>query len=99
MCLTLEEYPEFHSLQGGGLGALRIPGAGIPKGIIMYYRSCLIFICDMFLLEMNSVFVSCADGNTPYCLGKSPEELISKIERITQSYFKMVWKQWHEKKS
>ena len=35
-----------------------------------------IFLCDMFLFCKDRDFASYADDNTPYCIGKTPEEVI-----------------------
>ena len=32
-------------------------------------------------------FASYADGNTPYCIGKTPEEVISQLEKSSKSIF------------
>ena len=41
----------------------------------------------MFLFCNDIEFASYADNNTPYCVGKTPEELISQLEKSSKSFF------------
>ena len=44
----------------------------------------------MFLFHMNAGFVSYAENNTPYCLTKGPEEVITKVEEPSITIFKWI---------
>ena len=48
-------------------------------------------LCDMFLFCNDLDFASYGDDNTPYCIGKTPEEVISQLEKSSKSIF-----QWFE---
>ena len=41
----------------------------------------------MFLFCNDIDFASYADDNTPYCIGKTPEEVISQLEKSSKSIF------------
>ena len=41
----------------------------------------------MFLFCNYIDFISYADDNTPYCIGKTPEEVISWLEKSSKSIF------------
>ena len=41
----------------------------------------------MFLFCNETDFASYADDNTPYCIGKTPEEVISQLEKLSNSIF------------
>ena len=64
---------------------------GVPQGSILEPRLFDIFSCDMFLFCNDIDFASYADDNTPYCIGKAPEEVISQLENSSKSIF-----QWFE---
>ena len=53
---------------------------GVPQGSILRPLLLNIFLCDMFLFCKDVVFASFADDNTPYCISKTPEEVISQLE-------------------
>ena len=53
---------------------------GVPQGSIVVPLLFNIFLCDMFLFCKDVDFASYADDFTPYCIGKSPEEVISQLE-------------------
>ena len=53
---------------------------GVPQGSIVVPLLFNIFLCDMFLFCKEVDFASYADDFTPYCIGKSPEEVISQLE-------------------
>ena len=42
----------------------------------------------MFLFCNNIDFASYADDQTPYRIGKTPEEVISQLEKSSKSIFK-----------
>lgn len=46
-----------------------------------------ILLYDMFLFQNIKSFVSCADDNMPYCLGKCLEEVIDKLEALSGTIF------------
>ena len=46
-----------------------------------------IFLCDMFLFCNDIDFANYADDNTPYCIGKTPQEVISQLEKSSKSIF------------
>ena len=56
---------------------------GVPQGSILGPLLFNIFLCDMFLFCND--FASYADDNTPYCIGKTPEEVISQLEKSSKS--------------
>ena len=64
---------------------------GVPQGSILEPRLFDIFSCDMFLFCNDIDFASYADDNTPYYIGKAPEEVISQLEKSSKSIF-----QWFE---
>ena len=41
----------------------------------------------MFRFCNDIDFASYADDNTPYCIGKTPEEVISQLEKSSKSIF------------
>ena len=47
----------------------------------------VIFLCDTFPFCNDIDFASYADDNTPYCIGKTPEEVISQLEKSSKSIF------------
>ena len=65
---------------------------GVPQGSILGPLLFNIFLCDMFLFCNDIDFASYADDNTPYCIGKTPEEVISQLEKSSKSIF-----EWFEK--
>ena len=61
--------------------------AGAPHESTLGQLSFNIFLCDMFLFCNDIDFASYADDNTPYCIGKTPEEVISQLEKSSKSIF------------
>ena len=61
--------------------------AGAPHESTLGQLSFNIFLCDMFLFCNDIDFASYADDNTPYCIGKTPEEVISQLEKPSKSFF------------
>ena len=61
--------------------------AGVPQG--SKTRSLLfnIFLCDMFLFCNDLGFASYADNDTQYRTGKTPEQVISQLEKSSKSFF------------
>ena len=60
---------------------------GVPQGSIVGPLLFNIFLCDMFLFCNDTDFASYADNNTPYCIGKTSEEVISQLEKSSKSIF------------
>ena len=60
---------------------------GVPQGSILGPLLFNTFLCDMFLFCNDIDFASYADDNTPYCIGKTPEEVISQLEKSSKSIF------------
>ena len=60
---------------------------GVPQGSILGPLLFNIFLCDMFLFCKDRDFASYADDNTPYCIGKTPKEVIRQLEKSSISIF------------
>ena len=54
---------------------------GVPQGSILGPLLFNIFFCDMLLFCNDIDFANYADDNTPYCISKTPEEVISQLEK------------------
>ena len=59
----------------------------VPQGSILGPLLFNIFLCDMFIFCNDINFASYADDNTSYCIGKTPEEVISQLEKSSKSIF------------
>ena len=60
---------------------------GVPHGSILEPLLFNIFLCDMFLFCNDIDFASYADNNTPYSIGKTPEEVTSQLQKSSKSIF------------
>ena len=60
---------------------------GVPRGSILGPFLFNIFLCDVFRSCNGIDFASYADDNTPYCIDKTPEEVISQLEKSSKSIF------------
>ena len=67
---------------------------GAPQWSILGPLLFDIFSCDVFLFCNGIDFGSYADDNILYCIGKTPEEVISKLEKSSKSICK-----WFDNKS
>ena len=54
--------------------------SGMPQVSILGPLLFNIVLCDLLLFQINAGFISYADNNTLYSLGKSPKEVITKLE-------------------
>ena len=63
---------------------------------------CLVYFYAMFLFCKDVDFAGYVDDNTPYCIGKNPEDEISQLEKssiFTFEWFEKKKKKWNESKS
>ena len=59
----------------------------VPQGSILGPLLFNTFLCDMFLFCNDINFASYADDSTPYRIGKTPEEVISQLQKSSKSIF------------
>ena len=60
---------------------------GVPQGSILGPLLFNISLCDMFLFCKDIYFASYADDNTPYCIGKTSEEVIFQLAKSSITMF------------
>ena len=60
---------------------------GVQQGFILGPFLFNIFLCDTFHFCNDIDFTSYADDSTPYCRRKTPEEVISQLEKSSKSVF------------
>ena len=60
---------------------------GVPHESILGPLLFNIFLCDMFLFYNDINFASYADNNTPYCIGKTPEEVTNQLQKSSKYIF------------
>ena len=71
----------------------------IPLGSILGPLLFNIFLCDIFRFCKDADFATYADDNTPYCIGKTPEEITSQLEKSSISIFEWFENNWNGSES
>ena len=61
--------------------------AGVPQGTMLEALLFNIFLCDMFIFYNDTDFASYADNNTLCCIGKTPDVVLSQLEKSSKSTF------------
>ena len=60
---------------------------GVAQGFILEPLLLNIFLCDMFLFCNDIDFSNYADNNTPYCIVKTPGEVITQLKKSSNTIF------------
>ena len=64
--------------------------SGVPQGSILGPLLFNIYICDLFYIIQEHEFVSYADDNTPFAIGKSFADVRDNLEAIWNEFFQWL---------